>query len=328
MLKKFAVIAMILMASLSLASLSLVAQTKTSVAVDAFDYSTVMTSIQAVFGTQVNIGAGIRAMMVKRITDQGKLTVVERAKVDNLLKEQDFGASGRVKQGTQAKIGNIRGAQLAVMGDIVVFGRDDRKVGGNAGGFGGGILGRVGAARKTDKAVVVLNYRLVNIETSEVITAGEARGESKRTSTSIGGFMGGWNGGGGGNIDMSSSNFAETIIGEATMAAVDQLATDLGSKQALISSSMPVVTIEARVAVANGNSLTISVGSTGGVKEGDKLQVLRVGNEIKDPVSGEVLDVETTPLGELVITTVRDRVATGTYTGSQAAKVGDMVRSK
>ena len=41
---------------------------------DAFDYSTVMTSVQAVFGTQVNIGQGIRALMVKRIVDNGKLT--------------------------------------------------------------------------------------------------------------------------------------------------------------------------------------------------------------------------------------------------------------
>jgi curli biogenesis system outer membrane secretion channel CsgG len=301
------------------------AQQKTSLAVDAFDYSTVMTSVQAVFGTHVNIGAGIRAMMVKRITTDGKFTVVERAKVDNVLREQDFGASGRVKGGTQAKIGQIRGAQLAVMGDIVVFGRDDRKVGGNAGGFGGGVFGRIGAARRTDKAVVVLNYRVVNYETSEVLHAGEARGESKRTSTSIGGFMGGWRGGGGGNVDMSSSNFAETIIGEATMAAVDQLAVDLSSNFEKIGGAMPEQSIEARVAVASGNSLTISAGSTNGVKVGDKFKVLRVGKEIKDPVSGEVLDVETTDLGELTITTVRDRVATGTYTGPPA-QVGDMVR--
>lgn len=302
-------------------------QPKPSIAVDAFDYSTVMTSVQAVFGTQVNIGQGIRALMVKRIVDNGKLTVVERAKIDNLLKEQDFGASGRVKQGTQAKIGNVRGAQLALMGDIVTFGRDDQKKGGSLGGFGGGIVGRLGASRNTDKAVVVLNYRIVNIESSEVITAGEAKGESKRTSTSVGGFMGGWRGGGGGNVDMTSSNFAETIIGEAVTSAVDQLAADLAGKVELISTSMPKVSIEARVAAADATSLTINAGSTGGVQVGDVMEVLRIGKEIKDPVSGEVLDVETTPLGTLTITTVRDRIATGTYSGPEA-KVGDMVRTK
>ncbi len=302
-------------------------QTKPSIAVDAFDYSTVMTQVQAVFGTQVNIGAGIRALMVKRIVDNGKLTVVERAKIDNLLKEQDFGASGRVKQGTQAKIGEVRGAQLALMGDIVTFGRDDQKKGGSLGGIGGGLLGRVGAARNTNKAVVTLNYRIVNTESSEVIASGEATGESKRTSTSVGGFMGGWRGGGGGNIDMGSSNFAETIIGEAVTSAVDQLVVDLAGKIDTISSSMPKTVIDGRVAAISGNTLTINVGSTGGVKVGDVLDVLRIGKEIKDPVSGEVLDVETTPLGTLKITTVRDRVSAGDYSGP-AAKVGDAVHSK
>ncbi|MEO5922760.1 MAG: CsgG/HfaB family protein [Bryobacteraceae bacterium] len=323
MLKKFNLV----FGLLALVAILPAQQTKPSIAVDAFDYSTVMTSIQAVFGTQVNIGAGIRALMVKRIVDNGKLTVVERAKIDNLLKEQDFGASGRVKQGTQAKIGEVRGAQLALMGDIVTFGRDDQKKGGSLAGIGGGILGRVGASKNTNKAVVTLNYRIVNTETSEVIASGEATGESKRTSTSIGGFMGGWRGAGGGNIDMGSSNFAETIIGEAVTSAVDQLVVDLAGKIDTITSSMPKNTIEARVAVASATSLTINAGSAGGVKVGDVMDVLRIGKEIKDPVSGEVLDVETTPLGTLKITSVRDRVATGDYSGP-AAKVGDMVRSK
>jgi hypothetical protein len=139
--------------------------------------------------------------------------------------------------------------------------------------------------------------------------------------------MGGWKGAGGGSVDMTASNFAETIIGEAVTSAVDQLANDLAGKVELISGSMPKNNIEARVAVASGNSLTINAGSTAGVKVGDVMDVLRVGKEIKDPVSGEVLDVETTALGSLKITSVRDRVATGDYTGP-AAKVGDMVRTK
>ena len=42
---------------------------KKRVIVDEFDYSAVMTSVQAVFGTQQNIGKGIRAMLVKRIAE-------------------------------------------------------------------------------------------------------------------------------------------------------------------------------------------------------------------------------------------------------------------
>ena len=35
--------------------------------IEDFDYSTVMTAVQAIFGTQQNIGQGIQAMLVKRV---------------------------------------------------------------------------------------------------------------------------------------------------------------------------------------------------------------------------------------------------------------------
>jgi curli biogenesis system outer membrane secretion channel CsgG len=79
------------------------AQTKKAMEVEDFDYSTVMTATQAIFGTQQNIGTGIQAMLVKRVAQDGKYTVVERRKVANIIKEQDFSASNRVKQGTGAR---------------------------------------------------------------------------------------------------------------------------------------------------------------------------------------------------------------------------------
>ena len=195
--------------------------------VDEFDYSTVMTSVQAIFGTQANIGQGIQAMLVKRVAEGGKFTVVERKKIANVMKEQDFNASNRVKQGSGARVGQIRGADLTLAGDIVVFGRDDRKTsaGVGAGVFGAG-GGAIGGSKGEYKAVVVLDYRIIDEETSEIVGTGEARGESKRTSKSFGAamFAGGVVAGGG--FNMTSSNFGETIIGEATMDAVNKLAAE------------------------------------------------------------------------------------------------------
>ena len=157
--------------------------------IEPFDYSTVMTAVQSIFGTQQNIGTGINAMLTKRITQDGHFTVVERRKVNNLMKEQDFDASNRVKKGTGARVGQIRGADLTLMGDIVVFGRDDRRVSGGA----GAIVRRrgrcAGGYKQDNKAVVVLDYRIVDAETSEVVASGEARGESKRTSKGFGAAM-------------------------------------------------------------------------------------------------------------------------------------------
>src|SRR5579863_7765153 len=88
------------------------AQQKKALSIDPFDYSAVMTAVQSIFGTQVNIGQGIQAMLTQRVTQDGKFTVIERRKVNDLLHEQDFDASNRVKKGSGARIGQIKGADL------------------------------------------------------------------------------------------------------------------------------------------------------------------------------------------------------------------------
>lgn len=306
--------------------LPVLAQSKRSVAVDEFDFSTVMTSVQAIFGTQVNVGQGIRAMLVKRIQQDGKFTVVERAKVNTVIKEQDFGASGRVKKSTAARIGQIRGADYTLMGDIVTFGRDDKRraIGGIGAGGGGGGFGAIGSAE--GKAVVVLNFRLVDNESSEVLATGEARGESKRTSKGgLGGFWGGGAAGAGGAA-MTASNFGETIIGEAVMDACDKLAVQL-SQQSGAAAGAKVTEIEALVASVDGNTVILNAGSNAGVQAGDTFEIQRVVKEVRDPQTKEVLDVVTQPVGTVKIATVREKISMGTLAGA-GAKEGDRAVKK
>ncbi len=302
------------------------AQSKKALSIENFDYSTVMTSVQAIFGTQQNIGQGINAMLTKRIAQDGRFTVVERRKVNTVMKEQDFAASNRVKQGTGARVGQIRGADLTLMGDIVVFGRDDRRVGAGAGAAVPGVGAAAGGYRQTNKAVVVLDYRIVDTETSEVVASGEARGESKRTSSGFGAamFAGGVLAGGG--VNMASSNFGETIIGEATMDAVNKLAEDISRANLTGGADSRENDLDARVADVSGSTITINAGAAAGLKVGQTFTIYHKGKEIKDPTTHEVLDVQTTPLGQLTITVVRDRIAIGNYSGAGTPVVGDVVR--
>lgn len=307
---------------LLLVALALQAQPKRSVAVSDFEYSAVRTSVQAIFGTQLDIGKGINALMVNRIANGGAFRVVERANVGVVLKEQDFGASGRVKQGTQARSGQVRGADYTLMGDIVVFGRDDR----NRGAYGGGGTaaggGFGGAGRSEGKAVVVLAYRLVDNETSEILLSGEARGESKRSSTR--GFGGFWTGGvaAGGGVDFSAANFAETIIGEATIAACDRVAADMAAKAGQAAQPRNIE-IEALVAAVEGGQIYLNAGSSSGVQVGDKFAIQRVVKEIRDPVTKEVLDAVLETAGTVTVTQVREKVSIGTLQGGGQVKAGD-----
>ena len=299
---------------------------KKRVIVDEFDYSTVKTQVQAVFNTQQDIGKGIRAMLVKRIADANNLVVVERAKMDNLIKEQDFNASNRVKQGAGARVGRISGADALLSGDIIIFGRDDKKRSVKGGGLFGSVIGGIAASKNEDKAVVAIDYRLIDAETSEVIATGEARGESVRKGNALGAIGGALGKGVAGvQVDMTSSNFAQTIIGEATQDCVNKLADILKEQSANMKKT--VREVETSVADVSGNTLVIAAGGNDGVNVGETFEILQVVREVKDPTTKEVLDRITNKVGEMTVTSVRDKIATGTYVGSPA-KVGFLARKK
>lgn len=299
---------------------------KKRVIIDEFDYSAVKTSVQAVFNTQQDIGKGIRAMLVTRLAQANKVVIVERAKIATLTKEQDFNASNRVKQGSGARVGQISGADALLAGDIVVFGRDDKKKSVKGGGIIGGVIGGIASSKNEDKAVVTIDYRLIDAETSEVIATGEATGESKRKSSGLGAMAGAIGKGVAGvQVDMTSSNFAQTIIGEATQDCVNKLADILLTQTTTMKKSFREV--EARVADVSGRTLTINAGSADGVNVGETFEIMRIVREVKDPVTKETLDVVTEKTGEMSITSVRDKIATGNYTGSPA-QVNYVARKK
>jgi curli biogenesis system outer membrane secretion channel CsgG len=299
---------------------------KKRVIVDEFDYSAVRNQVQAVFNTQQDIGKGIRAMLVKRIADANNLVVVERAKMNTLIKEQDFNTSNRVKQGTGARVGQISGADALLSGDIVIFGRDDKKKSVRGGGLVGGVLGGIAASSNSDKAVVVIDYRLIDAETSEVIATGEARGESERKGNALGAIGGALGKGVAGvQVDMTSSNFAQTIIGEATQDCVNKLADILKEQSSVMKKN--VRPIETSVADVAGGSLVIAAGGNEGVSVGDVFEIHEVVREVKDPTTKEVLDRITNMVGQMTITSVRDKISTGAYTGAPA-KVGFLARKK
>jgi hypothetical protein len=167
---------------------------------------------------------------------------------------------------------------------------------------------------------------LIDAETSEVIATGEARGESSRKGNAlgaIGGVLG--KGVAGVEVDMTSSNFAQTIIGEATQDCVNKLADIL--KEQTSNMKKAVREVETSVADVSGNTLVIAAGSNDGVNVGDVFEIHQVIKEVKDPTTKEVLDRITNKVGEMTISSVREKIATGNYAGSPP-KVGFVARKK
>jgi curli biogenesis system outer membrane secretion channel CsgG len=300
-------------------------QEKRRVAVLDFGYGAVMNSVQAIFGTNQDVGRGISDLLVNQLVNDGTYRVIERQALDKILKEQNFSNSDRADATSAAKIGRVLGVDTIITGDVTQFGRDDQNK--SVGAFGHSLgkygLGNVGTRKA--KAVVEVTARMVDVNTAEILASATGRGESTRSGTDLlGGGASGWNGGGG-HVDMGSSNFGQTILGEAVKGAVTNLGTQLDQDAGKIPHT--TVQINGLVADATGNTVVINVGSRAGVHVGDKLAVTRVSRVIKDPATGKPLRSIEDPVGQIQITSVDEGSAVGTFTGSGEPKVGDAVKN-
>ncbi len=312
---------------LALSIPSALAQQKKRVAVLDFEYATVRSSVAQLFGADQDVGKGIADLMVQKLVNGGAYSVIERKALDKVLAEQNFSNSNRADSNTAAQIGRILGVDAIIVGSITQFGRDDKSVGAGAQALGGltGRFGLGGVGTKKAKAVVGITARLVNTNTAEILVAATGQGQSTRSGISLlgaGGSAGSW---GGGNLDMTSSNFHDTILGEAVYQAVDSVAQQLEQNAGKLPTRE--VKIEGLVADATGSSLVLNIGTRAGVKVGDRLDVRRKIREIKDPATGKVIRSIEDKVGQVVITEADEVSAVGTYTGSTPAKVGDAVKN-
>ena len=322
MFRKSAVF-LVLLAALTTAQ----GQQKKRVAVMNFDYATVRSQVASIWGTDQDVGKGITDLLVDKLVSDGTYRVIERAALDKILAEQNFSNSDRADANTAAKIARILGVDAIIIGSITQFGRDDKStnIGGGALGNVTGRFGLGGVRKKESTAVVVVTARMIDTSTAEILASASGKGESSRSGTGLigsGGSVYGPEAGAG--IDMKSSNFGATILGEATNKAVADLAQQLDAKAGALPTT--VVQINGLVADAEPDgTVIINVGSKAGVKVGDRLDIRRKIREVRDPSTGKVIRSIEDSVGSIVITEVDEASAVGKFTGPAPAKVGDTV---
>jgi curli biogenesis system outer membrane secretion channel CsgG len=294
-----------------------------------FDYATVTNYVQEIFGSNQDIGKGIADMLVDKLVNDGQYSVFERKELDKIVAEQNLSNSDSFNPESAVKIARLMGVQSIIIGSITQFGRDDKSTGVGAGALGG-VTGRfgIGGVKKSEaNAVVQITARMIDPTTAEILASCTAKGESTRKGTSLLGAGGGGGSAGGAGVDMKSSNFGATIIGEATTKAVADLGGQLDAKAA----SLPIVAVQVTGMVADAapdGTVIINVGSRNGVKVGDTLNVTRKVREVKDPATGKVLRTVEDPVGTVKIMQVDESSATGKFSGTGAPQVKDTVSSK
>ncbi|HEX8813486.1 MAG TPA: CsgG/HfaB family protein, partial [Terracidiphilus sp.] len=253
-LRMFSIPAVALLIAVSLPSAS--AQRKPRIAVLDFDYGTVRSYVQAYFGTDVDLGKGITQMLVTDLVKDGTYTMIDRAAMDKILAEQNFSNSNRADPSSAAKIGKLLGVDAIIVGTITEFGNETKNQGLGGGGGSGWTGAIAGIHHSKSSTNVGLNARIINVDTGEIMGVAEGTGTSSRSSTGLGGGGGNWNGHGGGAVDFGSSNFQNTIIGEATKAAVDQLSTGVISDASKV--SVRTISVEGIVAAVDSGQIVLN----------------------------------------------------------------------
>lgn len=298
---------------------------KARIAVMDFDYATVQSASSAMFGSNIDVGKGITNLLITNLVKNGTYSIIERAALDKIMAEQNFSTSQRADPNSAAKLGKLLGVDAIIVGSITQFGNETKKtnIGGAGGNWGGFGVGGIGHSKSN--ANVGVTARIVNVDTGEILAIAEGAGTSSRSSTSLLGGGGNWGGFGGGNVDFGSSNFQETIIGEATKKAVDQLTADVIADSPKV--AVRAVTVDGLVAAVDGGQIVLNVGKRAGVNVGDTLEVVRVTKEIKDPSTGEVIRRLTSTIGIIKATDVDDASAVCTAVSGSGFQTGDRVRT-
>ena len=152
-------------------------------------------------------------MLASELASTGEFKVVERKKLGALLDEQDLAASGRIKPGTGAKIGELTGAQYLIMSTVTAY--EEKTQGG-----GGGISYRgISLGGKKDDAYVAIDLRVVDTSTGEIAFARSVEARS-------GGFgvnVGVWRGGVATGFEKHKNTPAGKAIRAVTLEIVDYL---------------------------------------------------------------------------------------------------------
>jgi curli biogenesis system outer membrane secretion channel CsgG len=245
-----------------------------------------------------NLGKAAADELVTQLFQTGSYSIIERAQLNALLAEQDLGASGAVDSSTAARIGQLLGVQLVLTGSITQFSIER-----TSGGFRS-----LGVS--VSRAESVLDVRLVNTTTGEIMLA--ESGEGRKT------FGGGFFKGAG-----LERQFDAGVAQESLRPAIEQVTEKIARQSDRFASLKPVAP-PAQIVGARDGSIYINQGENFGVQVGQRFEVVRVVDEIRD-ASGNVLDRITDTVGVLEVTRVLSQSAICSIVEGDASE-GDTIQ--
>ena len=245
-----------------------------------------------------NLGYAVADELVTQLFKTGKFSLVERTQLEAVLAEQNLGQSGRINSAQAAEIGRILGVQMILTGSITKFSVDTK----------GGGFGRFRA--EYSEAESNLDIRLINTDTAEIMFADEGEGKVRLGGVRVKGIN-------------YRQEFDAGLAQEALRPAVEDVVQKIASHAGAFTSIQPPAT-PAEIVGVNGASFYIDKGENYGIVVGQRYEVHRVVDEIRDG-GGNLLDTITDTVGVLEVTRVLGKSAICNVIEGDAAK-GDSLR--
>ena len=259
-------------------------------------------------------GEAAQDMFVTELVKRGNFRVMEREKLEAIMEEKHLTLSGDIDPKTAVKLGKMIGVEYLIAGAITELGVADRDVNVPSGLFGGRMPSVNVRSQKMDAAV---DARAFSTSTGEIVWADTASESTSDSSVYVAGA-------GGGVEDRRK-------LDRLLRPVVVRLAESLGQKKLATSGlggRSDASGVVGKIAKVVGSTLYVNVGSEAGVKEGDEFTVIRAGEVIKDPDTGEVLGANESTVGRVRITAVMGpRLSKAAPVSGTVYKVGDVLKN-
>jgi len=258
-------------------------------------------------GEDYDLGRAMADQLTDALVQSGQFIVLERVELGSVLNEQDMAASGRFQQSQSARMGKLTSAQVLVQG-VVTEMETHAKKGGSGISFSGIRFGR-----DTQEVHIGLIIRLIDTTTGEVIDSQRVEGMATQTGTNVGLSASG--------LNLGNSSETATPMGKAIQIAIDDAVEYVAGR-------LRNVAFQGRVIKADGDVVYISAGDKNAVVDGDVFLVYSVGEELVDPVTGELLGNDEELIGRATVFDVKEKYSKARVSGNVEAKVGDTVRDE
>jgi curli biogenesis system outer membrane secretion channel CsgG len=231
-------------------------------------------------------------------------TIVERDKLDLILKEQGLATTGAVDPGTAAKVGKLLGVRYIVLGGIDKFNVTNTR--GGFGGIGGNLV----------QAQATISLRVLDTTTGERIASLSADGDVRKG----GGFVRG------ANLSRDAEwGLASETVQKVSKEVVAKFVS--GDYLPKIRGAAGVgAAVEGRIIKIDGTRAFINLGATSGIKVGDKFVIFSVGPALIDPDTGANLGAPEKQTGTADVVEVQDKFAVIQFSGQ--AKEKDTIRKQ